>query len=173
MDDFINYVIFFSGTFIGGILTYLIKTQIEHRLAISRNYQILRDTEFNKAAAEFRCAFTDEIRMIEESTKETYFPQIFNEGYVHHYNALIRFQAYLSESDRIGVKKAWDEHCWNDYVDQKESISRKFLHYEFRQGQERVDGQIRIIEETEVAFEKAKQLVSKNLERIFSFAKYR
>ena len=64
-------------------------------------------------------------------------------------------------------------HCWNGYIDQSEILSYKFLHYEFGQGQERVEGKYNITEETEVAFERTKQLVSKNLENIISFASFK
>ena len=57
-----------------------------HLLSKIRTTNDRKISDFNKAAAEFLCAFTDELRMIDESNKDTYFPKIFNDGYVKHCN---------------------------------------------------------------------------------------
>lgn len=137
-----------------------------------------RKNRFNAAAGEFRDAFTDEIRLIKESTMKTDFTEIFNNGYTRHHNALIRFLPSLSKRDKAKIKKAWDDHCKDYYPDAEKdgfdgpkAITR-FMHYEFKQGREYIgNGKFKITEEKYDAFERAKQLASKNLESILSFAK--
>ena len=140
----------------------------------------LKRQEFNKAAAEFRCAFTDEIRLVEESTMDTNFTKIFIAGYICHRNAVIRFQAYLSKGERTGIKKAWDGHCKNYYPNAERDgfteakSNTRFMHYEFGQGQEHIgNGEFKITEEKYDSFERTKKLATDNLEKILSFAKFK
>lgn len=117
MNDFINYVIFFSGTFVGGILTYLIKTQIEHRLAIVRNYDILKSTEFNKAAASFRMAFIDAIYALRSNIRsgEIHPGNILNESVVvAHEKAKIMFEPFIPTSDLESFNAAWQQYRYGE-----------------------------------------------------------
>ncbi|MBM9617032.1 hypothetical protein JWJ90_22505 [Desulfobulbus rhabdoformis] len=175
MDNLAEYISGAIGLSVGGVLGFLCRAIVEHRLAIDRIKENIRLTEFNKSASEFRCSFTDEIRIVEESTIETDFSDIFNKGYVRHYNAIIRFQAYLSERDRAEIKKAWDNHCYPQGLDgyERHLPSAKFLHYDHSQGIEVVDGKPRISEEHEKSFRRAKNLVMKNLDSILTFAKFK
>lgn len=145
---------------LGGVVGWAIREIVSDRLARART----ADTKFNKAAAEFRCAFTDELRLIADSTRDTDFEKIFNNAYIRHTNALIRFQASLSESERTEIGKAWEDHCKEhdsgNEIDGEcgtQEITR-FMHYEFKEMSE---------------FNQAKQLASKNLENILSFAKFK
>lgn len=154
-----------------GVVTFLIGLWGGNHFAIGRD----RLKEFNDAAAEFMCAFTNEIRLVEESNTATDFINIFNKAYIRHYNALIRFQAYLSESGRTELKKAWNNHCFSKSLDEYERTlpSAKFSHYDHSQGIERVEGKPSISEEHEVSFERAKTLAIKNLDTILSFSKFK
>lgn len=66
MNEFFQFLIdvlkVFTGGIIGGILGYLFKTQIDHRLAIARIYETARVTEFSKAAATFRSRVFSELK---------------------------------------------------------------------------------------------------------------
>lgn len=157
------------GVLAGGLIGIL----AGHYLTKSRS----DEESFNKAAAEFRCAFTDELRLVADSTIDTDFEKIFNEAYIRHYNALIRFQAYLSERDRNEIEKAWKEHC-KEHDDGNGPTYpynelTSFMHYEHKQGIERKEGEFHIIEEHEESFNRAKQLASGNIGRILSFTKFK
>jgi hypothetical protein len=151
------------GTLIGAFLTYRLAVQLSSRQA------------FNKAASTFRSAFTKEIRLIEESTVETDFIEMFNNAYIRHYNAVISFMPYLSESKRAEIKKAWENHCYPKGLERDERIllSANFIHYDHHQGIEIVNKKPHITEDHGVSFERAKALVTKNLDSILSFAKFK
>ena len=61
MDEFIKIVIGISCATLGGFLGYFIRLFIEHRLALNRIKESIRIAEFNKAAAEFKAVFVDEM----------------------------------------------------------------------------------------------------------------
>jgi len=166
------------GVLAGG----LIGAFASHYLTKSRSSEDRKISDFNKAAAEFRCAFTDEVRLVAESTTETDFEKIFNEAYIRQFNALIRFQAYLSENDRIEIEKAWKEHCIDYFPDAEDNgfgpskeinENIRFMHYEHKQGIENRGGEFHITEEHGVSLKRAKQLAIKNLEKILSFAVFK
>jgi hypothetical protein len=127
------------------------------------------------ASAKFRCSFTEEIRLVEESTAETDFIGLFNRAYVRHYNAVIQFLPYLCESERAEIKNAWDNHCYPQGNDEYERRipSTRFIHYEHSQGIEIVNRKPRISEDHEASYRRAKNLVTKNLDSILAFAKFR
>jgi len=106
-------VLFFSGSALGGVLGYLLKTQIDHRLAISRNYEVIRVSEFNKAAATFRAAFVDEIYTLRRSEKygEKDPLNILTEPiFAGHEKAKIMFEPFLSNTDLSAFNIAWDNY---------------------------------------------------------------
>ena len=112
MDKFIEFIIFFSGTSIGGVLGYLLKTQIDHRLAITRNYDVIRTTEFNKAAATFRAAFVEAIYTLRRSAKygnKTPANILIEPIFAEHEKAKIMFEPFL-QADLQGFNTAWDNY---------------------------------------------------------------
>lgn len=170
------------GNFSLGVLAGgLIGAFASHYLTKSRSSEDRKISDFNKAAAEFRCAFTDEQRLVAESTTETDFEKIFNEAYIRQFNALIRFQAYLSENGRIEIEKAWKEHCKDYFSNAEDGLGPpkeinediRFMHYEHKQGIENRGGEFHITEEHGVSIKRAKQLAIKNLEKILSFAEFK
>jgi hypothetical protein len=163
MDIFIGFLYGICGSLVGGLIAHFLAKDREKREA------------FNKAAASFRSSFTIEVRLIEESTINTNFIEMFSNAYIRHYNAIIRFIPYLSESDRIKAKEAWENHCYPKGLERDERIllSANFLHYEHSQGIEIVNKKPHITEDHEISFERAKALVTKNLDSILSFAKFK
>ena len=160
-----------SGGFaiVGGIAGAWAGAAISRKAAID----LFEKKEFNRAAALFSCAFTKEIRLIEDSTIETDFAKMFFASYVRYRNAIITFKPYLSKTERIEIEKAWDKHCYPQGLSGHERTlhSAKFMHYEHRQKVEMRNGEPVIIEEHEVSFEKARDRAMENMEKLLSFAK--
>ncbi|BBA70043.1 hypothetical protein YM18_1508 [Geobacter sulfurreducens] len=169
----IDNVVIFS---VGGILGYLARTLIDHRLAKSRTNEDRTIREFNDAAAKFRNEFTETVTAIRESQfgtrrfETTFFSQLFTQTYPAHHDALVRFKHYLSNKDQEAIEKAWEEHCWNGYLDEKESHD-PFLHYHYELEVEMRDGQPHTTKTLKESFDEAKQLATANIEKLLSFAK--
>lgn len=161
MDVFIGFLYGICGSLLGCLAAHFLGKDREKR------------TAFNKAASSFRSAFTEEIRIIEKSTIETDFIELFNQAYARHYNAVIEFLPYLSESERTEIKEAWENHCYPKGLDgyERQLSSAKFLHYAHHQWVEMINGKPKILEEHEVSFERSKRLVKTNIDKILSFAK--
>jgi len=64
MQEFNQILIGIVGTVIGGILGYLIRVLIEHRLAIDRIKENIKITEFNKAVASIRAVFAPSLSIL-------------------------------------------------------------------------------------------------------------
>ena len=173
MIEIAEYIAGAIGLSAGGVVGYLSRTLIENKLAINRIYENIRATEFSKAAATFRCAFTHEIRILEESTVDTDFIELFSAAYVRHRNAVIRFKPYLSKTERTEIEKAWQDHCYPKGLGGYERTmkSAKFIHYDHSQEVEIKNGNPLITKEHEISFEQAKNLSTSNIEKLISFAK--
>jgi len=61
MEQFLEYIKYFSLTIFGGILGYLIRILIEHRLAIDRDKENIKLTEHKKAASKFKSIVINEL----------------------------------------------------------------------------------------------------------------
>ena len=173
MIEIAEYIAGAIGLSAGGVVGYLSRTLIENKLAINRIYENIRATEFSKAAATFRCAFTKELRLLEESTIDTDFINLFSSAYVRHRNAVIRFKPYLSKTQRVEIEKAWQDHCYPKGLSGYERTmkSAKFSHYDHFQKVKNINGKPSIIEDHEISFEQAKNLSTSNIETLLSFAK--
>ncbi|ANA40452.1 hypothetical protein A2G06_09280 [Geobacter anodireducens] len=119
---------YLAGGTIGGVLGYLLKTQIDHRLAIARNYETLRVTEFNKAAAVFRAEFVNEIFMLRKniaSGNEFVNRIITNETIIRHEKARIIFGPFIDTPDLGGFNEAWEKYknCEYDYFSQAQTYN--------------------------------------------------
>jgi hypothetical protein len=162
------------GSFsIGAVAGGLVVNFANHILAGVRSASDRKTKEFNQAAAEFRLAFIDGVRLIGDSTVATDFVEIFTANRINHHNAIIRFMAHLCEAERTEIEKAWNKHCWNNEFGQRESDGHRFFHYSFHQDVKVNNGKIIITEDGETAFHKAKALATKNIEILLSFAKFK
>lgn len=139
----------------GGVLGYLLRTLIDHRLARSRSIEAIQIAEFNKAAAAFRSAFTNEIRELSDSNNAFVIQDIVSKSYISHANAFINFKPYLSASRTIEFQKAWDKHCWNNESGQQYPQQMIFLHYTY------LDNEVDQID--------CRQLALNNINRLLSF----
>ncbi len=104
---------YLAGGTVGGILGYLLKTQIDHRLAIARNYEVITINEFNKAAAVFRAEFVNEIFMLRKnivSGDEFVSRIITDETFIRHEKARIIFEPFINISDLSGFSTAWEKY---------------------------------------------------------------
>lgn len=138
MDKFIEFIIFFSGTSIGGVLGYLLKTQIDHRLAIARSYETIRATEFNKAAATFRAAFAEAMFQLRQNARTgTVHPgHILKESVVvPHEIAKIMFEPFVPTADMERFNATWQKYRYgernkgdeNNNVDTRKELSQIYL----------------------------------------------
>lgn len=113
---------YLSGGVIGGVLGYLLKTQIDHRLAIARIYKTARVTEFNKAVASIRASFAPALAMIylakhHGSTHEVPNVDAFLKKALPELAAAIEiFRAFISKDERTAYQNAWEKfryEVWN------------------------------------------------------------
>lgn len=117
LEEFLKFIaesgrILFSGA-IGGALGYLLKTQIDHRLAISRNFDVIRTNEFNKASAAFRVEFANTIRLLRhnELKGNTNIAEIItNETIATQERAKILFDPFIPSVDLNSFNEAWEEY---------------------------------------------------------------
>jgi len=77
-----------------------------------------RRHEFNKAAATFRSAFTDELRQLNdyailpENINDDSVRKMLKSARTKHENACIQFKPYLEASKKDSFGKAWQEYCY-------------------------------------------------------------
>lgn len=109
---------------IGGIVGYIVREVIGHKLAITRTLETIKITEFNKAAAEFRIAFVDVVFILRKSERfgghDT--RNILNEtALTVHEKAKIRFEPFLSSSALESFNIAWNNYrnYHNNYLKDK------------------------------------------------------
>ncbi len=89
------------GTITGAFFVYPITTRL------------FKKQEFYKAAADFRCAFTEEIRLLNGNKHaanwlEGTAYEIINAAATKHENAVIKFKLYLNEAELARFNTAWE-----------------------------------------------------------------
>lgn len=110
MDQLLEYIRYFSFTFAGGVLGYLIRIVIEHRLAIDRIKENIRITDFNKASSKLRASFAPaqvqirQPRILGNSEARAF----FESAITAHAIAVEEFRPFAS--DNSSYQKAWDEY---------------------------------------------------------------
>jgi hypothetical protein len=126
LEEFLRFVVesgkfLFSGI-IGGVFGYLLKTQIDHRLAIARIYETARITEFNKASASIRAAFAPALATIylaknHGSTHEVPDVDAFLRKTLPDLAAAIEvFRPFVAKGNRAKYQEAWEKYrydVWN------------------------------------------------------------
>jgi hypothetical protein len=111
------YITGIIGLIVGAFSSYFVGTKLA-------SYN-----EFNKSAAEFRAAFTETIRELEDMKNNIHLSEVLDKAYISHANALIRFRAVLSETDRTQIQKAWNYHCWDNESGTPGKFFKRFEHY--------------------------------------------
>lgn len=121
-EEFLKFIAelskYLSGGVVGGILGYLLKTQIDHRLAIARNYETIRATEFNKAAAIFRAAFVDAVFALQRSVRcggKDANNILIEPVITAHEKAKIMFEPYLPSTSIGSFNAVWNEYRKGKY----------------------------------------------------------
>jgi hypothetical protein len=102
-----------SSGVVGVIIGYLFKTQIDHRLAVARNFEVIRANEFNKAAATFRVTFLEQMYSLRKNaiTGEIRVSHILDDSvWALHEKAKIMFEPFLEESTIVGFNTAWKKY---------------------------------------------------------------
>lgn len=117
MDNFINYIIFISGSAVGGIIVYIFKTFIEHELASYRGIKTIRITQKMQAIASFRAAFAPTLAVIDVSKKVRTRNQLPSDIDNALWNALLKqateielFRPYIPKEKQVAYQKAWDKY---------------------------------------------------------------
>jgi hypothetical protein len=113
---------YLAGGAFGGVLGYLLKAQIDHRLAIARIYKTAKVTEFNKAVASVRAAFAPSLAFIylakkHGSTHEVPDVDAFLKKSLPELAAAIEiFRPFIPKSGRTAYQQAWEKYryeVWN------------------------------------------------------------
>lgn len=111
--QFSDVIVFSAGGFVG----YLGRQLLEHKLAIIRNFETIKATEFNKAAAEFRAAFVDAIFLLRQNSRagNVHPGNILNEPtVVGHEKAKIMFEPFLAATDLKGFDETWKTYRYGE-----------------------------------------------------------
>lgn len=108
MQVVLDFTIFFGSTFFGGVLGYLFKTQIDHKLAISRIYEAARISEHNKAVSEFRAAFAPAIVKFKITAERHAVEKMLREELILQGIAIERFRPFVK--DKEAYQEAWEDY---------------------------------------------------------------
>ncbi len=114
MDEIIKYFFGLIGLTVGGVLGYLIRTVIEHRLAIDRIKENIKLTELNKASSKFRSSILYELTGLYPIDQHWE-----RENIQHLYNSLplinsiaSDFRYYLSEKEEFdNTVRKYNKFC--------------------------------------------------------------
>lgn len=95
-------------TFIGGVLGYLARLYLEHRLALDRIKEEIRITAKNRAIGEFRAAFAPAIVKFKitrdpREVETMLYAELINQGI-----AIERFRPYVK--DEKAYQEAWENY---------------------------------------------------------------
>lgn len=101
-------VLFFSGSALGGVLGFLLKAQIDHRLAISRIHETARVSEYNKAVSEFRAAFAPAIFKFKITADFNQINDMLREELVLQGIAIEKFRPFVK--DKEAYQDAWENY---------------------------------------------------------------
>ena len=124
MDIVFGGILFLFGNILGGSLVYLLKTQIEHRLAIARIHETIQATAFNKAASEFRAAFAPAIVRYCFLTDQDEITNMLESELVEQGIGIERFRPYVRDGDEKAYQDAW-ENYHHSY--KKSEVSKIFM----------------------------------------------
>lgn len=116
MDQFLEYMRYFAFTFFGGILGYLIRIQIEHRLALSRIIKGIEITNYNNSVASFRAAFAPALALIYLTKKQrridvSTLPNIekfLGDALLTYATAVELFRVHVSDNKKEKYQAAWE-----------------------------------------------------------------
>lgn len=124
---------FLAGGTVGGVLGYLLKTQIDHRLAISRIYKTAQLSEYNKAVSEFRAAFSPAIVKFKITPDRHALEAMLKEELIPQGIAIERFRPFVK--DKKAYQEAWEDYHLSHKRDGVSSVY--FLDYTMREEHER------------------------------------
>jgi hypothetical protein len=137
MDEIIKYMTgtieFISGGTIGGILGFLLKTQIDHRLAIARIQETSRISEFNKAVSEFRAAFAPAIFKFKITSDLNSIDKLLKDELINQGIAIEKFRPFVN--DKKAFQEAWENYHLSHKRDGVSSVY--FLDYAMGDEKER------------------------------------
>ena len=120
MEHSLEYIVFFSTTFFGGILGYFLRLIIENRMAVDRIKIGIEITNFNRAASSFRAAFAPaqgKIYLTTHSNSATDLSDFFDSEFISQSAAIENFRPFVS--DNIAYQQAWEDYRKTIYDDDK------------------------------------------------------
>ena len=97
---------------IGAVIGWIIREIVSDRLARDRALEVIKITEFNKAAAIFRASFVDEFFRIRRNIKEPgeRYLERPEEIAIANEKAKIIFEAFLPAAKLSGFNAAWKQY---------------------------------------------------------------
>jgi len=100
---------------IGAIIGWIIREIVSDRLARDRALEVIKITDFNKAAAMFRSAFTEESRELRsivhaDKIDRDFVYNLIGKSIVKHEIAHIRFEPYIDIGDIPAYSMAWGKY---------------------------------------------------------------
>jgi hypothetical protein len=128
-----NDVVIFSA---GGIVGYLGRQLLEHKLAIIRNFETIKATEFNKAASEFRAAFVDAIFALRNNArygKKRAGDIVMEPVVIAHEKAKIMFEPFVPASELASFNAIWEKYRYGERNQTEENQDNPALRKELSQ----------------------------------------
>jgi len=89
-----------------GIVGTLLGTWITYRFSNT----LIHITEFNKAAAEFQCAFLEAMQKLRDEPKADFLNILNTSTLLEHERAALRFKAFLSHKDQKRFENDWETY---------------------------------------------------------------
>ena len=102
----------------GGVLGYLIRAFIDHRLARSRTIEAMHIADLNKAVLAFHDAFAPVVAQINLAKKHSRFDvspapnleKVLGDSLIEQATVIEKFRIFVPESKRAEYQKAWEEY---------------------------------------------------------------
>lgn len=142
MNKIIDFLLtFVAGGIGGGFIVYLTKSIWENYLALNRSIKVLQLTEFNKAAADFRAAFTEVLFYLRQNTengigkKELIFKIINTKDLICYERAVIVFEPFINDGDMNNFRTAWKnckeymQKTENEWADSKNPADTEWIRH--------------------------------------------
>lgn len=110
MNEFIDFVYFIFGTTVGGVLGYLFKTQIDHRLGIVRINEAARLSNLHKAKGEFWAGFAPAIAKFPLLRDSEAIDAMLKEELIPQAVAIEKFRPFIVSSKKNAYQEAWENY---------------------------------------------------------------
>lgn len=129
---------------VGGVLGYLLRAVIDHRLARSRTIEAMQIADLNKAALDFHAAFAPAVAQINLAKKHSRFDvspaldleKVLGDSLIEQATVIEKFRDFVPESQKTKYQEAWENYRIEvafgfDTTRMREDIDDPYAMYEY------------------------------------------